>query len=242
MGRAERIVLCFVGIILFALAVFFAIGAEHKPASTSGHATNPPLATDTLHPAKVHAAPLQYKETTSQTDLATELSDDYVGAPTTESYPHTEKYPPGTTLDLNEADTTELQKVPGIGATFATRIVKLRARLGGYYTVLQLQEVYGMDAERFRKIKPYFFIGTRPYTYSAQELLTGQMPQHPYLNYKQRNAVDRFIRKNGVVPSWSQISRMGCFTQDDSVRLSHYFPFGDAPAREIQTATSADVL
>ena len=39
------------------------------------------------------------------------------------------KYPEGTLVDLNEADTTELKKIPGIGSGIARMIVAYRNRL-----------------------------------------------------------------------------------------------------------------
>ena len=57
-------------------------------------------------------------------------------------YTQTEKYAPGTLVELNTADTTILKKVPGIGSTFARRIIKYRELLGGFYDVSQLAEVY----------------------------------------------------------------------------------------------------
>ena len=56
-------------------------------------------------------------------------------------------------IELNAADTFELQRLRGIGASFANRIVKYRERLGGYIDKSQLLEIYGMDAERYNGIK-----------------------------------------------------------------------------------------
>lgn len=44
------------------------------------------------------------------------------------------KYPEGTLVDLSEADTTELKKIPGIGSGIARMIVAYRKRLGGFMT------------------------------------------------------------------------------------------------------------
>ncbi|MDR0796724.1 MAG: helix-hairpin-helix domain-containing protein, partial [Tannerella sp.] len=72
------------------------------------------------------------------------------------SYPRTEKYSTGTVVELNSADTTILKKVPGIGSAFANRIVRFRNLLGGFYTVQQLAEVYGIDEERYTDLAPWF--------------------------------------------------------------------------------------
>ena len=51
------------------------------------------------------------------------------------------KYEPGTILDLNRADTTELKKIPGIGSGIARLIVGYRQRLGGFYQIEQLKDI-----------------------------------------------------------------------------------------------------
>lgn len=51
------------------------------------------------------------------------------------------KYPVGVRVDVNLADTSELKKIPGIGRGIASRIVRYRTRLGGFYSLEQLLEV-----------------------------------------------------------------------------------------------------
>jgi competence protein ComEA len=58
------------------------------------------------------------------------------------------------TVDLNTADSSVLEALPGIGPAFAKRIIKYRTLLGGYVKAEQLKEVYGMPEETYVKIKP----------------------------------------------------------------------------------------
>ena len=62
----------------------------------------------------------------------------YVGPPAGQAKT-AEKFRHYVHLDLNSVDSLTLLRVPGIGPAFAHRILALRTRLGGYYTVLQLQ-------------------------------------------------------------------------------------------------------
>jgi DNA uptake protein ComE-like DNA-binding protein len=55
-------------------------------------------------------------------------------------------------IELNSADTLDLQRLRGIGPSFARRIVKYRERLGGFYDKSQLLEVWGMDTGRYHGI------------------------------------------------------------------------------------------
>jgi competence ComEA-like helix-hairpin-helix protein len=57
-------------------------------------------------------------------------------------------------IELNSADTFELQRLRGIGPGFARRIVKYRERLGGYLNKSQVKEVWGMDTARYNRISP----------------------------------------------------------------------------------------
>jgi DNA uptake protein ComE-like DNA-binding protein len=55
-------------------------------------------------------------------------------------------------VDLNHADTLDLQQLNGIGPAFASRIVKYRDLLGGFCRKEQLLEVFGMDSVRYEGI------------------------------------------------------------------------------------------
>ena len=46
-------------------------------------------------------------------------------------------------VDINTADSLDLQQLTGIGPSFSKRIIKYRELLGGYYDIKQVLEVYG---------------------------------------------------------------------------------------------------
>ena len=56
-------------------------------------------------------------------------------------------------IELNSADTFELQQLRGIGPSFARRIVIYRQRLRGFYDKKQLLEIPGMDTARYAMIE-----------------------------------------------------------------------------------------
>ena len=58
-------------------------------------------------------------------------------------------------VELNSADTLDLQRIRGIGPGFARRIVGYRKKLGGYTDRSQLLEVYGMNPERYAQIRDF---------------------------------------------------------------------------------------
>ncbi len=142
--------------------------------------------------------------------------------PSTPRWERVEKYPEGTTVDLNQADTTELKRVPGIGSGYARQIVAYRARLGGFYSVEQLREISSLPDSVHR----WFSVPSQP-----KQLLTinrmdvGRLRRHPYLNFYQAKAIVEHRRKYGRLKSLSQLSTYEEFTEKDLKRLSHYVTF-----------------
>lgn len=72
-------------------------------------------------------------------------------------------------LNLNAADSAQLEALPGIGPKLASRILKYRKILGYYVTVEQLQKVYGLSAENFQRMRP-FLAAELPQGHARQDL------------------------------------------------------------------------
>ena len=139
------------------------------------------------------------------------------------SYPKTEKYAPGIQLNINRADTSELKKIPGIGSVYANRIVKYRQRLGGYYSVEQIREVYGIDDEQFARISQWMKIEM-----DSLELLpvnrasVEQLKFHPYINFYQAKAIVELRKRKGQLSDVWDLQLLEEFSPDDLERLQHY--------------------
>jgi competence ComEA-like helix-hairpin-helix protein len=58
-------------------------------------------------------------------------------------------------INLNEATTDELERLPGIGKVIAARIVSHRARYGKFRRAEHLMMVRGLSDARFRKIREF---------------------------------------------------------------------------------------
>ncbi len=89
-------------------------------------------------------------------------------------------------IELNTTDSVELIKIYGVGAVFASRILKYRNLLGGYTHPSQLVEVYGIDSGKFENIKHNF---TACDTAKINQLNINtadfkKLLKHPYISYE----------------------------------------------------------
>jgi DNA uptake protein ComE-like DNA-binding protein len=142
------------------------------------------------------------------------------------SYPRTEKFREGTVVELNTADTVILKKVPGIGTTFAKRIIGYRNLLGGYYSVTQLSEVYGIDEDKYNALTPWFSADpSLIFRLNVNKLSQDSLRRHPYIDYGQAKIIVQLRRQKGKLAGWENLLLLDEFTDNDKIRLQYYLSF-----------------
>lgn len=133
--------------------------------------------------------------------------------------------PPKTvsSLDINRSDTTEWIALPGIGSTLARRIVLFREKLGGFHSVEQVRETYGLADSVFNMIKTKLELGDS--TVKKININTAdanRLKQHPYIGWKLANALIKYRDTHGLFEDPKQLSKIDLFTADLLLKLMPY--------------------
>ena len=126
------------------------------------------------------------------------------------------------TVLLNEADTNALRKVPGIGSTYARLIVRLRERLGGFVSPMQLLEIDGFPEEAFPYLK---VVDPHPRKLKINQLSLNELKRHPYINYFQAKAITDYRRLHGPIHSLQDLRFSRDFTPEAIERLEPYIEY-----------------
>lgn len=93
-------------------------------------------------------------------------------------------------LNINKMDSAALEALPRIGPKVAGRICRFRAALGGFYSVEQLREVWGMHPDQVEAIIPWFHTGEGVFRFLClNEASWKEFQSHPYIRYAGANAV-----------------------------------------------------
>ncbi len=104
--------------------------------------------------------------------------------------PYTKRTEREVMLELNSADTLQLQELRGIGPGFARRIVKYREKLGGYYAKEQLMEIYGFTEELYGKVAPHITVdASKIRRLDVNTLGIAELKQHPYISFYEAKAM-----------------------------------------------------
>ncbi len=129
-------------------------------------------------------------------------------------------------IEVNHADSTALVEIKGIGPAFASRIIKYRERIGGFHKKEQLMEVFGLDSLKFKEINSQVSLDTaglrKIYINAA---LAGDFKNHPYIKYKQANALVQYRKQHGDYRNIADLSKVLILDAETINRLAPYLNF-----------------
>lgn len=129
-------------------------------------------------------------------------------------------------VSLNSADTLELDRLKGIGPAFARNIVKYREALGGFYAKEQLLGVYQMDSARYNAIKDHIVLDKTPLRIIyINQAGFDDLKYHPYLRYKQINAIIQFRKQHGNYSNIAELKKVAILSDETVEKLAPYISF-----------------
>jgi competence protein ComEA len=125
-------------------------------------------------------------------------------------------------IDINTTDTTALIRLPGIGSKLAQRILAFRDKLGGFYSINQVAEVYGLPDSSFQKIKPQLQLLTTPKTYNINTATIDELKQHPYFKWNLANALVQYRNQHGNYKAITDIKNIMIIDEATFTKISPY--------------------
>lgn len=128
-----------------------------------------------------------------------------------------------TAIDINEADSLQLIQIPGIGPAFSGRILRYRQILGGFHSVVQIMEVFGMTTERFEQIEPYMTINN----VSMQQIRINfadlrELRSHPYISADQARQIIQLRSDKGPFNSLDELEHNEVFDLQNFEKVKPY--------------------
>lgn len=150
----------------------------------------------------------------ARSPAGTGLADAAVGTAHTATF---ERAAPAQ-VEVNTADTLRLQEVNGIGPAFARGIVKYRDRLGGFYSLEQLNEVYVLrdKPDAVVRLKERLLLDPRMVRrFPVNSVTAEELGPHPYAGWKVAKALVAYRKQHGPFHALEDIK--GCALVTDSV-------------------------
>lgn len=126
-------------------------------------------------------------------------------------------------IDLNGCSAADLEQLPGIGEVLSARIIKYRDLLGGFVSVSQLSEVYGLDSSAVQKITGRLKVSTAGIRSFRLDTCTwGQMARHPYLGPEAARAIMKYRSLMGVGFEVDDLVLQKVLSSEQAARITPY--------------------
>lgn len=126
-------------------------------------------------------------------------------------------------LDINTADTTQLIALPGIGSKLAGRIIHFREKLGAFYSVDQLSDVYGLPDSTFQKLRSRLTVSSKSLKIiNINTADVNELKELPYIKWNLANAIIEFRNRHGKFTNLEELLQIEICTQLMFKKMSPY--------------------
>ena len=125
-------------------------------------------------------------------------------------------------IEINTADSLSIVYLKGIGPSFTKRIIKYRTLLGGFHSMNQLKEIYGMTDSLFLNLSSQIKLDKNNITKIPINVVDlNTLRKHPYFSFASAQALINFRAKHGKLTE-QEIKGLGVFNEE---KLSQLLPY-----------------
>jgi DNA uptake protein ComE-like DNA-binding protein len=133
---------------------------------------------------------------------------------------------PPVTIDINSADEAAWQQLRGIGPALSRRILRFRDQLGGFRSVEQVGETYGLPDSTFQKIRAQLQLGSAVYrALRINDADVETLANHPYIDYRAARAIVSYREQHGPFRSAADLSKVMALPSGTAEKLAPYLVF-----------------
>ncbi len=129
--------------------------------------------------------------------------------------------------DINLATQEDLNKIYGIGDAISLRILKQKESLGGFVSMEQLNEVWGLSPEVIEKLNLHFKIVVLPNfkKIAINSASLKELSQFPYFKYPLAKQIITFRSMNGDIKNIEDLIKIKGFPADKAKIIDLYLDF-----------------
>ena len=127
-------------------------------------------------------------------------------------------------VPVNAADSAAWESLPGIGPKLALRIINFRSKLGGFHTIEQVGETFGLPDSTFEAVRPFLILDSLsgPSVLNLNNCTPEALQSHPYLSYRQAKAIIAYRQQHGPFIKKEDVLRVALVTEEIYSRLAPY--------------------
>jgi DNA uptake protein ComE-like DNA-binding protein len=130
-------------------------------------------------------------------------------------------------LDINQASQEDLMKIYGIGEALSIRILKQKESLGGFVSMEQMNDVWGLSPQVVAELEAHFKVFSVP---KFKKILINdaslkELSQFPYFRYALAKQIVTYRSMNVKIANIEDLVKIKAFPVDKAKIISLYLEF-----------------
>lgn len=130
-------------------------------------------------------------------------------------------------IDINQASQEDLIKIYGIGEAISLRILKLKESLGGFVSMEQMKDVWGLSPEVIENLNSHFKVSALPNVkkIDINNASIKELSQFPYFDYQLAKQIVTFRSMNGDIKNIEDLTKIKGLSIDKANIIALYLNF-----------------
>ena len=130
-------------------------------------------------------------------------------------------------IDINKATQEDLIKINGIGEVVSLRILKFKESLGGFVSMEQMTEIWGLSPEVIENLNTHFKVSTTP-TVKKIDINNASIKElslFPYFKYPISKNIVTFRSMNGDIKNYEDLTKIKGLSIEKAKIIALYLDF-----------------
>jgi DNA uptake protein ComE-like DNA-binding protein len=129
--------------------------------------------------------------------------------------------------DINQATQEDLVKIYGIGEVISLRILKMKENLGGFVSMEQMNDIWGLSPEVIENLNSHFKVSALPNLkkIDINNASIKELSQFPYFNYQVARQIVTFRSMNGDFKNVDDLTKIKGLSIDKAKIIALYLTF-----------------
>ena len=130
-------------------------------------------------------------------------------------------------IDINQATQEDLIKIYGIGEAISLRILKMKESLGGFVSMEQMKDVWGLSPEVIENLNSHFKVSALPDVKKVDinNASIKELSQFPYFNYQIARQIVTFRSMNGDFKNVDDLTKIKGLSIEKANIIALYLDF-----------------
>ncbi|MFN5135969.1 MAG: ComEA family DNA-binding protein [Chitinophagaceae bacterium] len=162
-------------------------------------------------------------ENTTTVPVPTSSNESIISTPSPTTFKSSFAEKTSKPIDINRADTAEWKSLKGIGSYYARKIVGFREKLGGFYSVQQVAETFGLPDSTFQNIKPFLLVNTSSIKQiNINTATVDDLKVHPYIKGTLANVIINYRNMHGEFTSVEKLQNIDAIDEQLYQKIAPY--------------------